>query len=114
MAVEESKGGTCQSRGVCGVPGWVRSGTGTESSGSSGKAREGAPQLAFRNEDVQGHVRRGWWLGGRGRDLCPPLDGRLRCLHPWPEHVRSYPRGMAGRQLEGLVGRQSALSCSDV
>src|SRR3954470_16190157 len=45
-----------------------------------------------------------------GRDLCPPLDGRLRCLHPWPEHVRSWAWGMAGRQLKGLVGRQSALS----
>ena len=44
------------------------------------------------------------WLGGRGRDLCPPFDGRLRCLHPWPEHVRSGARGMAGRQMERLVG----------
>src|SRR5580658_9180566 len=49
-------------------------------------------QLVLRNEDVQGHVRRGRWLGGRERDLCPPLDGRLRCLHPWPEHVRSCAR----------------------
>ena len=80
---------TCQSRGVFGVPGRVRRGPGTESSVSSGKAREGAPQLVLRNEDIQGHVRRGRRLGGRGRDLCPPLDGRLRCLHPWPEHVRS-------------------------
>src|ERR1700739_2377923 len=50
---------------------------------------------------------------GVGRDLCPPLDGRLWCLHPWPEHVRSGAWGMAGRQLEGLVGRQYALSRSD-
>jgi hypothetical protein len=44
----------------------------------------------------------------------PPLDGRLRCFHPWPKHVRSRARGVAGRQLEGLMGRQSALSRSDV
>src|SRR5689334_3207493 len=26
-------------------------------------------------------------LGGPGRDTCPSLAGRLRLLHPWPEHV---------------------------
>src|SRR5487761_1090968 len=99
-------GGSCQSRRVFLISRWVRSGPGTEPSVSSGKARYGTPPLVRRNEDLQGHVRQGRGLGGRGRDLCPPLDGRLRCLHPWPEHVRCDTWGMAGRQMEGLVGRQ--------
>src|SRR6185437_11310011 len=107
------QGGTCQSSGVRGIPGWLRSGSGTESPGPSGKAREGTSHLVLRNEDVQGDVRRGRWLRGRGRELCPSLDGRLRCFHPWPEHVRSCAWEVAGRSLEGLVGRQSALSRCD-
>jgi hypothetical protein len=59
-------GGTCQSRGVFAIPGWVWSRPGTESSVSFGKTREGAPQVVLRNEDVQGHVRRGRRLGRRG------------------------------------------------
>ena len=34
-----------------------------------------------------------------------------RRLDPGPEHVRAGARALAGRELEGLVGRDAALSC---
>src|SRR5438105_4058238 len=40
--------------------------------------------------------------------------GRLRRLHPRPQYVRPDPRRMAGRRVEGLVGRQSPVSRSDL
>jgi hypothetical protein len=33
---------------------------------------------------------------GVDEDYAAPLDGRFRCLHPWPQHVRSGPRRVAG------------------
>src|SRR3546814_5433833 len=56
----------------------------------------------------------------------PPSSTRTDTLFPyttlfrswgmdsWKEHVRPHSRGLAGQQLEGLVGRQPAVSCASL
>src|SRR5262249_1552414 len=67
-----------------------------------------------REGGVEGSGRWGGGLGGRGWGLRTSFDGRLRRLHPRPQYVRADPRPLAGPELEGLVGRQSALSRADL
>ena len=51
---------------------------------------------------------------GVDNDFGAPRDGRLRRLHPGPQHVWPQPRRLGRTRLEGLVGRQSALSRADL
>ncbi len=38
------------------------------------------------------------------RRVRTAVDGKLRRFYPWPKHVRSDPRPMAGRLVERMVG----------
>src|SRR5689334_474491 len=51
-----------------------------------------------------------------GRNMFGPIRGPWadESWHPRPQYVRTDPRSLGGRELEGLVGRQPALSCADL
>ena len=70
--------------------------------------------MDVRYAHVPGHDRQGGRIGRRRRGLRSSFDGRVRRVHPRAQHVRADPRFLAGRELEGLVGRQSTLSRADL
>ena len=114
QAVEEARVGRVRVAGFSVSLDGFGNRPGTESSGSSGKARDGAASLVRRDEDVQDHVWRGRWLGGAWTRPLPTARWTASAFILGRNMFGPGARGMAGRQLEGLVGRQSALSRPDI
>ncbi len=108
MQGTEHDEGTC--RWIYLVAGRLRGRPRTKPGSSPRARRRSAAPMAGRHENLPCDDGRGRRHVGDRRDVCRAIHARHGRLDPRPQYVRSCSRPVAGRQLEGLVGRYTALS----
>ena len=76
---------------------------------SARRRRRGVAQMVCRHPNVSADIWKGRRRNRRRRRFRRARVGQYRRVDPGPQHVRAGARAVAGRELEGLVGRHPAL-----